>query len=325
MERAIGLDACRGKHGAESDGAFAIKDAALRVKRQIPVDEFGVVELILRSDGVGGSGLAIVEQTVAAEKGTHIALPEQECRRRLETRFAHGNGSADGLTLPVDRILGYYNTDVGRVEIVGKCQQCQLVDGGAFVQQTHSSIKMIEPVCRVDTHGAGKAKGRGEGEVCRVSYQPLRHADPLGVGSYLGHIDRLFLFVDTNIVDGSLAAILHAILHQQVALVEEVEAAVAREEQLSVGNGGEESTFGDMKRVASRCNERIGHRQRIDVVVGQFQVVVLIGAVDGMEADVVECRGSALEQRSRHTVEAFAAFMQRKGFRPLGLHALAVV
>jgi hypothetical protein len=92
----------------------------------------------------------------------------------------------------------------------------------------------------------------------------------LRVGSNLSHIDRLLLLVLTDIVDGALAAVLLAVLDHEVAIVEEMEGTVAREEQLTALDERHGAAFGDMERVARGSNESVGNRPGIYIVVGEL-------------------------------------------------------
>ena len=147
----------------------------------------------------------------------------------------------------------------------------------------------------------------------------------MGIGSNLGHVDRLFLFVDSNIVDSSFAAIFLSVGNEKVAVVEKMEGTVAREEKLSTGNEGEDAAFGDVEGVAAGGYEGIGYGEGIDVMVGEFELVVAVEAVNGMETDVFEGGVGTLEVCSGHTVKAFVAFAEGKGFGALCFHTLAVV
>ena len=148
------------EYGTESDGTFTVDNTVISIESKVTVDEFGVVEFFLRSDGVGCRGLVVMEKAVTANERADAGLSEEESRSRLEAGIAHCDSCADGLAFPVDRIFGNNDTDVGRVEIVSIGQECKLVGRGAFVEEPYTAVEVIETMLGIDTHGARKAKGR---------------------------------------------------------------------------------------------------------------------------------------------------------------------
>ena len=218
---------------AKGDGAFAVDDAGLGVECNEAVDEVFVVKLVLRGDSVCARSLVEMQQAVAADERSARLVLGEERRGGLEACRAHAERGADGLSFPIYGVFRHSNADVGRVEVVGIGQQCQLVNRSTLVQQAHTAFEMVEAVLGIHLHGAGKAKGRREGELSGVGYLTHGHAHTLCIGGYLGHINRLFLLVNADIVDCTLAAVFLAVGHHQVAVVEEMEGTVAREEELS--------------------------------------------------------------------------------------------
>ena len=88
------------------------------------------------------------------------------------------------------------------------------------MQQADASVEAEESVLPVCPHLAGKAKGLRQCELGRVGNRAGGDAHPLCVGRNLSHINGLLLLVHAHIVDITLAAVLLAVLHHKVAVIE---------------------------------------------------------------------------------------------------------